>query len=191
MATQWRPHSRPRSRSRCAGSSIRSRRSRRTRRCLLEFRVRNHWVGGTRTVPRSRFYGAGRKTCPERRRSNMSTMNHRSFWQQCRCKSRRTLRTHSPATSRPFWSHTRQRGIVVRKISTEIHGGVDVRGVLGLDESVNPAFEQIRVRLNVEADCPDEELQNLILYVQEHSTVTNTIRRPVPIILERVLETLA
>ena len=78
------------------------------------------------------------------------------------------------------------RGIVVRELSTEIHGDVDAQGVLGLDESVSPGFEQIRVRMNVKADCSDEELENLVAYAKEHSPVYNTVCRPVPVVVERV-----
>jgi len=82
--------------------------------------------------------------------------------------------------------HAAARGIVLRGVSAEIEGDVDVRGALGLDETVKPEFLQIRVRLNVETDCSDAELAELIDYAQEHAAVTNSLRRPVPVLLEQV-----
>lgn len=82
--------------------------------------------------------------------------------------------------------HAMARGIVLRRLSTEVQGDVDVRGALGIDESVKPGFEKIHVRMQVEADCSEEELDDLIQYAQEHSAVTDTIRRPVSVLLERV-----
>jgi uncharacterized OsmC-like protein len=55
-----------------------------------------------------------------------------------------------------------------------------------LDESVGVAFQRIRMRINVKADCSDEALNDLLAYAQAHSPVFNTISKPVPIVVERV-----
>lgn len=60
------------------------------------------------------------------------------------------------------------------------------RGLHGLDDSVSPGYEQIRIKLNVRADCPDDQLNDLIDYTQNHSPVCNTVCRPVPVHIERV-----
>jgi hypothetical protein len=51
---------------------------------------------------------------------------------------------------------------------------------------VNPGYEQIRMRLDVKADCSDEELDDLLAYVRNHSPVCSTVCRPVPVVVERV-----
>ena len=51
---------------------------------------------------------------------------------------------------------------------------------------VFPGYEQIRIRMNVNADCPEEALDDLLAYTQEHSPVCNTVCRPVPVVIERV-----
>jgi len=40
--------------------------------------------------------------------------------------------------------------------------------------------------MDVRADCPDEELDELLAYTQAHSPVCNTVCRPVPVTIERV-----
>ena len=155
----------------------------------FQFRVRNQWVDGTRNRSLIQgFYGAGRE----------DTSRSEAF-EYVHDEPPILLGTNAGANPGEFLLHAlagcitttlvlhaMARGIVLRHVSTEIHGDVDVRGVLGLDESVTPGFQKIHVALNVEADCSDEELEDLILYVEEHSPVTNTIRRPVPVSLERV-----
>jgi hypothetical protein len=42
--------------------------------------------------------------------------------------------------------------------------------------------------MRVKADCPDQELDDLIAYAQAHSPVCNTVCRPVPVRVERVRE---
>ena len=84
-----------------------------------------------------------------------------------------------------FVLHATARGIAIRELSTELEGEIDLQGLLGLDESVSPGYEQIRIKLQVEADCSEEELDDLLAYTQRHSPVCNTVCRPVPVTIER------
>jgi hypothetical protein len=77
------------------------------------------------------------------------------------------------------------RGIVIRELSTELEGDIDLQGLLGLDETVPAGYRQIRIKMHVKADCPDEALDDLLAYTQGHSPVCNTVCRPVPVVIER------
>lgn len=66
------------------------------------------------------------------------------------------------------------------------HGNSGSAGLLGLNDSVPAGYEQIRIKMDIEADCSDEELTALLSFAQRHSPVCNTICRPVPVIVERV-----
>src|SRR5690606_41253213 len=85
-----------------------------------------------------------------------------------------------------FVLHAMARGIVIKELSTELSGDLDLQGLLGLDETVSPGYEQIRIRMHVKADCSDKDLEDLLAYAQQHSPVCNTICRPVPVVIERV-----
>lgn len=39
--------------------------------------------------------------------------------------------------------------------------------------------------MDIEADCSDEELDDLLRFAQAHSPVCNTVCRPVPVVIER------
>ena len=155
----------------------------------FQFRVRNRWMDGTENRSTIQdFYGAGRE---DRSRSRAFEYVHDEppvlLGNNAGANPGESL-LHALAgcITTTLVLHATARGITLRKLSTEIQGDLDVRGALGLDETVAPEFETIRVRLHVEANCPDEEVEDLIAFAQEHSTVTNTIRRPVPVLLERV-----
>jgi uncharacterized OsmC-like protein len=84
-----------------------------------------------------------------------------------------------------FVLHATARGIAIQELSTQLEGEIDLQGLLGLDDSVPPGYEQIRIKLHVKADCPDEQIDALLAYTQQHSPVCNTVCRPVPVSIER------
>lgn len=155
----------------------------------FQFRVRNRWVDGAENRSTIQgFYGAGREDTSRSKAFEYVHDEPPILLGHNRGANPGESLLHALAgcITTTLVLHAMARGIVLRRLSTEIRGDVDVRGALGLDESVNPGFETIHVQLDVAADCSDEELEDLIRYAQEHSAVTNTIRRPVPVVLERV-----
>ena len=82
--------------------------------------------------------------------------------------------------------HATARGIKIHKLSTELVGNIDVQGLLALDNSVPIGYESISIKMNIEADCSDEEIDELIHFAKDHSPVCSTVCKPVPVTLERV-----
>ena len=77
----------------------------------------------------------------------------------------------------------------VESMSSVVAGDVDLQGVLGLDAKVPPRSQpdphegEDRGRLQ-----RLQELDELMKFVFEHSTVGDTIRHPVPVLMERLKE---
>ena len=82
--------------------------------------------------------------------------------------------------------HAAARGIQIERLSTELVGTIDVRGLLALDDAVPVGYEQIQIKMDIKADCSDEELDDLLAFAKDHSPVCNTICRPVPVTVKRV-----
>jgi uncharacterized OsmC-like protein len=82
--------------------------------------------------------------------------------------------------------HATARGIQIESLSTELVGTIDIRGLLALDDSVPVGYEQIQIKMDIKADCSDDELDELLAFAKNHSPVCNTICRPVPVTVERV-----
>lgn len=81
--------------------------------------------------------------------------------------------------------HAAARGVRIFSLSTELEGDIDLQGFLALSDAVPVGYEQIRIRMKIEADCSDQELDALLDFAQAHSPVCNTICRPVPVTLSR------
>lgn len=79
--------------------------------------------------------------------------------------------------------HAAARGIVLDGLECQIEGDVDVQGFLGLDESVRPCFQRIRVAFKAAGDFDDEQLAEL-RRLTSFSPVRDTVSNPVPVEIE-------
>jgi uncharacterized OsmC-like protein len=154
----------------------------------FEFRARNQWLNGcqNRTSIQG-FFGAGAE---DRSRAKPFVLTH----------DEPPLLLGDNAGPNPGESllhalagcittttvmHAAARGIRIDAIATELSGDVDLQGLLDLDPSVPASFLGIKVRMDIQADCSDAELDALLRFVHAHSPVTNSLTRPVPVTIER------
>jgi uncharacterized OsmC-like protein len=156
----------------------------------FQFRNSNRWVGGgeNRSTIQG-FYGAGQEDSsraqpfefvngePPVLLGNNEGANPVEF----------LLHALAGCVTTTFVLHATARGIRVESISTEMDGDIDLRGLLGLDESVPAGYEGIRMKMDIVADCTDEQLDELLAYTRDHSPVCNTVCRPVPVTVERAV----
>lgn len=154
----------------------------------FQFRARNTWINGgeNRSTIRD-FYGAGQEDSsrtaafvftngePPVLLGNNEGANPVEF----------LLHALAGCVTTTFVLHAMARGITIKELSTELKGNIDLQGLLGLDDSVPAGYEQIDIKLQVKADCSDEELDALLAYAQQHSPVCNTVCRPVPVVIQR------
>jgi uncharacterized OsmC-like protein len=155
----------------------------------FQFRARNTWItGGENRSTIRDFYGAGQEDGsrteafeftngePPVLLGNNEGANPVEF----------LLHALAGCVTTTLVLHAMARGITIRELSTELEGDLDLQGLLGLNDSVPAGYEQIRIRMNVKADCSEQELEDLLTYAQQHSPVCNTICRPVPVVIDRI-----
>jgi uncharacterized OsmC-like protein len=154
----------------------------------FEFRARNRWMdGGHNRSSIQGFYGAGSEDDsrtepfefdngePPVLLGNNEGANPVEF----------LLHALAGCVTTTFVLHAAARGIRLREVSTELEGDIDVQGLLDLDPSAAVGYEEIRIKMHIEADASDEEIEELIAFTKAHSPVCNTVCRPVPVQLER------
>jgi uncharacterized OsmC-like protein len=155
----------------------------------FEFRARNRWVsGGHNRSEIDGFYGAGREDKsrpkpfvfdngePPVLLGNNEGMNPVEF----------VLHALAGCVTTTTVLHAAARGIKIEAISTELEGDVDIQKLVGLSDTLPGGYREIRVKMNIKADCTDEELDELCNYAWSRSPVFGTITNPVPIKMERV-----
>jgi uncharacterized OsmC-like protein len=155
----------------------------------FQFRARNMWIdGGVNRSTIRDFYGAGREDHSRTSEFVFTNGEPPVLLGDNEGANPVEFLLHALAgcVTTTFVLHATARGIKIESLSTELDGDLDVRGLLGLDETVSPGYERIRIRMAVTADCSDEQLDALLAYTQQHSPVCNTVCRPVPVMIERV-----
>ncbi|MGI9260266.1 MAG: OsmC family protein, partial [Gammaproteobacteria bacterium] len=155
----------------------------------FEFRASNRWVDGGENRSRIKeFYGAGAED--ESRTESFEYTNGEPPVllgdNEGANPVEYLLHALAGCVTTTTVLHAAARGINIERISTELVGTIDLQGFLALDDDVPVGYEQVQIKMNIVADCSDEELDELMAFAKEHSPVCNTICRPVPVTLERV-----
>ncbi len=69
--------------------------------------------------------------------------------------------------------------IPFRTIEVSVEGDLDLRGTLGVDKSVSAGFEEIRLRLDIDApEATGEQLESLREKTERYCTVLQTLVSP-------------
>lgn len=155
----------------------------------FQFRAKNEWAsGGENRSTIQGFYGAGQEDTsrsepfaftngePPVLLGNNEGANPVEF----------LLHALAGCVTTTLVLHAMARGITIKSLATELMGEIDLQGLLAMDDAVSPGYERITIRMAIEADCSDEELEDLMGFTERHSPVCNTVCRPVPVTIERV-----
>jgi len=155
----------------------------------FEFRAHNQWInGGENRSTIQGFYGAGSEDEsrsepyvftngePPVLLGNNEGANPVEF----------LLHAMAGCVTTTTVLHAAARGIQIHKLSTELTGNIDLQGLLALDDAVPVGYESVQITMDIEADCSDEEIDELISFAKDHSPVISTVCKPVPVTVERV-----
>jgi uncharacterized OsmC-like protein len=77
--------------------------------------------------------------------------------------------------------HAAAKGIVLRSVESRLEGDIDLRGFLGISPEVRKGYQEIRVYFKIDADVPDEELEELVQLGPTYSPVYDSITKGVPV----------
>ncbi len=73
------------------------------------------------------------------------------------------------------------RGITVEHLELELEGKLDIRGFLGIDESVRNGYQNVHATFRVIADASDEQIRELCEMAQRRSPVFDIVSHGVPV----------
>ena len=79
--------------------------------------------------------------------------------------------------------HAAARGVTVRAVESELEGDLDLRGFLGMSDSVRRGYKNIGVKMRVDADASQDMLDELIELAMQRSPVFDIISNPVNVVV--------
>ena len=77
--------------------------------------------------------------------------------------------------------HAAAKGIKLNSVEARLEGDIDLRGFLGISDDVRRGYENIRIYYKIDADVPDEQLEELVQMGTKYSPVFDTITNPVTV----------
>lgn len=81
-----------------------------------------------------------------------------------------------------FAANAAAREIELNALHLTLEGDLDLHGFLGLDDSVRPGLQEIRVTARIDApNATREELEQLVRAVEARSPIRDTLASPVPV----------
>jgi uncharacterized OsmC-like protein len=69
-------------------------------------------------------------------------------------------------------------------VSATLEAGMDVRGILGMDEDVRNGFDGIKVTYKIDADASPEDIKAIVAQSQKRSAVYDIITNPTNVTVE-------
>jgi uncharacterized OsmC-like protein len=70
------------------------------------------------------------------------------------------------------------RNIQLRSVAATLEGGMDLRGILGIDDDVRNGFDGIKVTYDIDADASRDDIEALVAQSQKRSAVYDIITNP-------------
>ena len=70
------------------------------------------------------------------------------------------------------------RDIQLRSVTATLQGGMDIRGILGMDSDVRNGFDGITVTYDIDADATPDEIRAVVAQSQKRSAVFDVITNP-------------
>jgi uncharacterized OsmC-like protein len=77
--------------------------------------------------------------------------------------------------------HAAARGIQINQVESSFEGDLDLHGFLNLDPDVRKGYQGIRVTFRINADVPDDRLQEIVELGTRQSPVFDSLTNGVPV----------
>ena len=75
-------------------------------------------------------------------------------------------------------SVAQNRNIQLRSVKATLEAGMDLQGILGIDDAVRNGFDGIKVHYEIDADATEDEIAALVAQSQKRSAVFDIVTNP-------------
>ncbi|MDI3313384.1 MAG: OsmC family protein [Mycobacterium sp.] len=127
----------------------------------VQFNVKTQWQGQTRTVTSIESYSLGGQRYP--RNFEIAADEPVELLGSGSAPNPQELLMAglNACMSVGYAAVAATKGITVRSLEIETTGELDLRGFLGLDEAVNPGYDEVHYTVRIDADATPEQIQEI------------------------------
>jgi len=152
----------------------------------FQFRARNQWIaGGHNRSTIKGFYGAGQEDTTRTEPFVLDADEPPVLLGENQAPNAPEYVLHAlgACLTGTIIYHAAARGIALDGLECTIEGDLDLHGFLGLDETVRPGYQQIRVAFKATGDFDDDQLAELAR-LTSYSPVRDIVTNPVPVAID-------
>jgi len=80
-------------------------------------------------------------------------------------------------------SVAQNRNIQLRSVKATLEAGMDLQGILGIDDAVRNGFDGIKVHYEIDADATQDEIAALVAQSQKRSAVFDIVTNPTDVMV--------
>lgn len=133
-----------------------------------KFGVTTHWEGQTRTVATVKSYDLLGKTYEREFKIVADEPNELLGRDTAPNPQELLMAALNACMSVGYVVTAAAKGVTVRSLEIETNGELDLRGFLGLDENINPGYNEVHYTVRIDADGSPEQMEEI------HQTVIRT-----------------
>jgi uncharacterized OsmC-like protein len=150
----------------------------------FQFRAANRWITGHNRSTIQSFYGAGQEDAVRTQPFVLDADEPPVLLGEDHGANPVEYVLHALAAclTTSLVYHAAARGIRIESVESRLEGDLDLRGFLGLSDTVRRGYRQIRVHFAIKSDAPAEQLKELTTFSPVHDIVSNPV--PVQITIE-------
>jgi len=150
----------------------------------FKFRLQNRWLqcGHNRSTVQN-VYGAGQEQPPRATPFTVDADEPQLLLGTDKAPNPVEYLLHALAAcvTSSIVYHAAARGIRIQSIESRLEGDIDLRGFLGIDDSVPRGYKEIRMKFKIKADAPQEKLEEICRLGPRYSPVFDTVTRAVKV----------
>ena len=152
----------------------------------FRFRAHNRWVAGTHSQSTSRgFYGAGQEH--ERARTFVFDADHPAVLvgqDQGPTPVEFLLYALAACITAGIGNIASARGVTLTRVESTVEGDIDLQGIFGMSDEVRNGYQQVRLRITIDGDAPQEVLREIVEQSRARSAVYDVLTAGVPVAVE-------
>jgi uncharacterized OsmC-like protein len=149
----------------------------------FQFRASNRWIGGTCSESHIQsFYGAGGEQA-HGKEFRYAADHPAVLVGEDRAPTPVEFLLHGLAAciTAGIGNIAAARGVTLTSVESRVEGDIDLRGILGLSDTVRNGYERIRISFEISGDAPPEKLREIVEQSRARSAVFDVLTTGVPV----------